>query len=469
MSFRNRLQPLVPILAAAEPLALLLVAPLLLFPTVRPGWTAAGLALLAGLALARWLAAGELWPATPFNAALLLFGVMLPVAWWASAARDLSWPKLTGLILGLLAFRALALGIRDRRTLAWGLAAFAATGAGILAAGSLSTDWSAKVALLQPLVQRLPQLLTDLPGAPGQGVNANQLAGAMLVYLPFCLALAVGSWREGRRETALAGLAGAAAAAGVLLLTQSRSGWIGGAAGLAVLGILGGLMSRRHRVRQAALVLPVILLLAFGGALALLGPQHIAALWTAPASAADTGAVGMADAGSPVSLSGRVEIWSRALYAIQDFPFTGVGLGAFRQVVNLLYPLFTVGPDVDIAHAHNIFLQVALDVGLPGLIAYLALLWVAGVLGWQAARRGSPLIRALALGLLAGLAGLHVYGLTDALALGSKPGIAFWMSLGLLVGLWRTSVGRRESHQSVNPANPRPLTPAATRSARSPR
>ncbi len=302
MNFSNKLHSIVPTLAVVEPLALLLVAPLLLFPTVQPKWTAVGLALLAGLALARWIAAGELWPATPFNAALLLFGLMLPVAWWASAARDLSWPKLTGLILGLLAFRALALGIRDRRTLAWGLAAFAATGAGILAAGSLSTGWSAKFAFLQPLVQRLPQLFTDLPGAPDQGVNANQLAGATLIYLPFCLALAVGSWREGRRGTALAGLAGAAAAAGVLLLAQSRSGWIGGAAGLAVLGILGGLMSRRPRVRQAALVLPVILLLALGGALALLGPQRIAALWSAPASAADSGSVGMADrpAGFPL-------------------------------------------------------------------------------------------------------------------------------------------------------------------------
>ena len=34
-----------------------------------------------------------------------------------------------------------------------------------------------------------------------------------------------------------------------------------------------------------------------------------------------------------------------------------------------------------------------------------------------------------------GLVGLHIYGLTDALALGSKPGIAFWMALGLLAAL----------------------------------
>jgi O-antigen ligase len=32
-------------------------------------------------------------------------------------------------------------------------------------------------------------------------------------------------------------------------------------------------------------------------------------------------------------LDERVEIWSRALYAIQDFSFTGVGLGAFNRVI----------------------------------------------------------------------------------------------------------------------------------------
>jgi putative inorganic carbon (HCO3(-)) transporter len=125
------------------------------------------------------------------------------------------------------------------------------------------------------------------------------------------------------------------------------------------------------------------------------------------------------------------------VYAIQDFPFTGVGLGTFRRVVGLLYPLFTISPDIDIAHAHNIFLQVALDVGVPGLIAYLALLWVAGAVAWHVARGGPPLLQALAIGLLAALVSLHLYGLTDALALGSKPGLAFWMILGLLAALPR--------------------------------
>ena len=138
-----------------------------------------------------------------------------------------------------------------------------------------------------------------------------------------------------------------------------------------------------------------------------------------------------------ISFSGRPEIWSRAIYAIQDFPFTGTGLGTFRRVVNLLYPLFTISPDTDIAHAHNMFLQVAVDVGLPGLIAYLALLELAGVVAWE--RPGAvPGSCAPGLGLFAGLIALHVYGLTDAIGTGFETGYrALWMALGLIAALPR--------------------------------
>ena len=84
----------------------------------------------------------------------------------------------------------------------------------------------------------------------------------------------------------------------------------------------------------------------------------------------------------------RVEIWSRALYMLQDFPFTGIGMGAFRQVANLLYPFFLAGPDAEIPHAHNIFLQVGVDLGLPGLVAWLALLILVCVCAWLVYRRG---------------------------------------------------------------------------------
>jgi putative inorganic carbon (HCO3(-)) transporter len=417
-----RLRPIGRILALVEPLALLLVAPLLLFPSLRPRWTAAGLAVLVGFMVARWVISGVLWPATPFNAALLVFGLMLPVAWWASTWHDLSWPKLMRIVLGLATFRVLVLSVYSRRTLVWGLVVFFAVGTCILALGALSTDWPFKVVLLWPLVLRLPSHLIMLPGTDDWTINVNQLAGATLLYLPLLIALAPGWWRARRRWMALLALAGAGVVTALLLLTQSRSGWIGSAAGGLALVVLAGLTSRRPAWLYASIVLLVLFLVVLGGASIALVPQRLDVLWPS-----DTGLS---------ALSSRAEIWSRALSAIHDLPFTGSGLGAFRRVVYLLYPLFSIGPEVDIAHAHNMFLQVALDVGLPGLIAYLALVWLAGVVAWQAVRQGpSPLVRAVALGLISGMIGLHIYGITDALPLGSELSIAFWLVLGLLATL----------------------------------
>ena len=43
---------------------------------------------------------------------------------------------------------------------------------------------------------------------------------------------------------------------------------------------------------------------------------------------------------------------------------------------------------------------------------------------------------------------VHIYGLTDAVALGAKPGILFWMLLGLIAALF-------EQARSSQPETPR--------------
>ncbi|MFN3763128.1 MAG: hypothetical protein ACK4WK_08015 [Anaerolineae bacterium] len=57
--------------------------------------------------------------------------------------------------------------------------------------------------------------------------------------------------------------------------------------------------------------------------------------------------------------------------------------------------------------------------------------------GGGAAEGGGGGVRALSLGLAAGLIALHTYGMTDALALGSKPAVVFWYALGLIAALGR--------------------------------
>ncbi len=419
-----------------ETLLLLGSAPFLLFPTVHPVGTLAALLLPALWWLLRPLLERRPLPATPFNGALLLWGMALGVGVGVTAFPELTLPKATGLLLGLAAWRYLVLVVTDRRRLRWAVAGFIVVGLVIAAVGVLSARWGAKVPGLAPLLQRLPPQLLSLPEAPDAGVSANQLAGALALYLPLALAgllaaLQAGADQPGwRRGILMVGaLLGLILVAGLLLLTQSRSGWMGGAVGTLVLLVLWAFSTPRRWARWGAGVAVVTFLLIGAIVYMRVGGETLGLLWE-DGGTLETEFVGR------VSLSGRVEIWSRAFYAIQDFPFTGCGLGTFREVVWILYPLFTISPATDIAHAHNIFLQVAVDVGLPGLLAYLALLGIAGAVGWRVARQDVRL-RPLALALLASLVALHVYGLTDALAPGSKPGLLFWLVLGLLAALFR--------------------------------
>ena len=427
-------------------------APLLMFPTLRPHWTAAALAMLVVWWLLRWAVRGEPWPVTPFNGALLLFALMVPVGIWASAVPDLTLPKAAGLVLGLAVFRAVALAV-DSRRLNLALALFCLIGLAVLVVGVFGARWSAKVGPLYTLTRHIPWLIQGLPESQADAVSPNQLAGALTLYLPLALAL-VSIWHFSRRAIIgpLFGLVGSllffALVAGTLLLTQSRSGWMGGTAGILVLVSLAGLTSRRRWARWLGGSLPVLAMLAVGALVLRLGPQQLGESLFGKESANPVEEVVGA-----ITLEGRVEIWSRALYAIQDFPFTGCGLGAFRRVVPVLYPLFTVPPDSDIAHAHNIFLQTALDLGIPGLVAYLALLGIALAVCWQVAVKGDRWERAIALGLAGSLIALHAYGMTDALALGSKPAVAFWFALGIVGGMEKRI--RSPNYSDLAPKTPK--------------
>jgi putative inorganic carbon (HCO3(-)) transporter len=300
----------------------------------------------------------------------------------------------------------------------------------------VGTQWGGKVPMLQQLGSMIPQIIKGLPGAE-EGFHPNEAGGALtwLVFLP--LTTGLGVWRQRRSAftaiTACILLGVSAAMAGVLLLTQSRSAWIGTIVGIGALAFVTGRWGK---------VLVALGLIAALATVLVIGPAQARQIW-------EEGSPEALSAISNISLEGRIEIWSRALYGIQDFPFTGMGMGTFRRVVPVLYPLFLVSPDQDIGHAHNEWLQVGVDLGIPGLVAYLAIQALGLTLAYKTFRSaGPPLIRWTAGGTLAGLIAHGVYGLTDAVTLGAKPGIWYWILLGLAAASWEL-VTAKPDHPSA--------------------
>ena len=65
----------------------------------------------------------------------------------------------------------------------------------------------------------------------------------------------------------------------------------------------------------------------------------------------------------------RIGIWISTFSMIADHPFIGIGWGAFKSVYPS-YDYYLKGADVEIYHAHNIFLHQAAEVGIIGAMAF---------------------------------------------------------------------------------------------------
>ena len=65
-----------------------------------------------------------------------------------------------------------------------------------------------------------------------------------------------------------------------------------------------------------------------------------------------------------------------------------------------------------------------------------AVIFLAGWCAWQVLRRAESGFHWLAIGMIGSLVAFHVYGLADTIALGAKPGLAFWLLLALAAAAW---------------------------------
>lgn len=135
----------------------------------------------------------------------------------------------------------------------------------------------------------------------------------------------------------------------------------------------------------------------------------------------------------------RIKIWYRALDILQDFPFTGVGYLTFPFIVDMFYPLELLNAQVP--HPHNTFLDFACTLGLPGLVAFSILIgcWLGQCLDMLKLGHllGNYEWRFLSLGIIAGVVGHFVYGLTDAMIVGRTVGMVYWTFLAISTIMWQ--------------------------------
>ena len=398
------------------------------------------LALLLPVLLLRFLAYRRLWTITPLDGFLLIFVLLclLNVKYAPYEARG--WRMIARPLLGIALVIHFGESARVNRRidgLLWILIALA----GLVGWVALSaTHWTSKSGDFNALIDRLPHL--NFFFAPG-GFNPNEIAGAIawltplmagLIFYrpPFCPNIV---WRGKSINYRLWVWRGATGGAFLLLLLalllgQSRAAIIGVL--VALLGIALYISQTEHWRWRYLLPLGVILLaIAQMAYLFGLFPQF----HTSPSAPTETAATGLS-ARDERTLDQRFAIWESAGAMVRDHPWTGVGLSCFRLgTVRHDYPVsgyenvFT--PQYVLPHAHNELIQIATDLGLPGLGVFIGWNAAAVYMLWVSWQRSNPAARIVAVATAGGLLAHFAYGMADAIPLWDRFSFIYWLLLGL--------------------------------------
>jgi len=193
-------------------------------------------------------------------------------------------------------------------------------------------------------------------GAVGFFANGNHMATLLLAAIPFVPALLLsGKSQQRLRGKSAATITIAIAALGLILI------------GIALNRSLAALLLVVPVLLATGLMIPVGWRLRWVGVpLVVVGlAGAVAALSTNPLNSTS------ASSAKEYSLQSRQHIWRTTAAAIAETFPVGTGLGSFQQVYRL-----QENPDrVDatyVNHAHNDYLELAMELGLPGILLILA-------------------------------------------------------------------------------------------------
>jgi cytochrome c-type biogenesis protein CcmH/NrfG len=314
----------------------------------------------------------------PFDLPLALFLLTAAVGVWAAYDREAAWAKFWLIVGAVLLFYAFA----NARTTPAAARAGLVTGFAVgLSLYFLATnDWTFYEAEFEAMNRLGRSLQRLLPPLPGPRLNPNDTGGLLAAMLPFAAWANLRPWQKavdpsGQRKLAiwLEVLLASGALALVLLglvMTGSRGAWL--ACGVA--GLAGGLCwaagcLTRSDTKQRWILLGLLVT-------ALIVTVGIGTLWLAAK-------VPLAQVFDLTTWFNRLEFQRNSLTLMKDYALIGAGLDGFEMLYTTYVLLIHVGY---ISHSHSLFTGVAIDQGLPGLLALIWMWALFAALIWHAVR-----------------------------------------------------------------------------------
>jgi len=355
-----------------------------------------------GLALVIvWLAAvvarRERW-VVPWPVPMVIFGLAVLVSFVTSVDPTGSFRDLVLHCTGMGLFTVAANVLRRGRNAAWFCLAVS------LAAALVGAHGIYQVASGAPIesgwVDRVhnPWLVARAYSVFG---NPNVLAAYLLMVLPLA---ATAGWISSGGWRVLLGICWICAML-CLVLTFSRGAWVAMAASGLALSVL-----LERKLLPWLLVVCLLALLISPSARAL--RQRVHTMFTLQDS----------------STRYRVTVWRESLRMLSDYWMSGVGLGyqSFRRV----YPAYMLDRTKDPYHAHSLYLELAVELGLFGLLAFL---WFCGDLGLRLLRKlkgAGRRHRGMLAAAVAFLVAVACYGIVENVLYMPKITLSFWIFCG---------------------------------------
>lgn len=238
--------------------------------------------------------------------------------------------------------------------------------------------------------------------------NPNLLAGFLMVIMAMASGLAL---HTAQKKSKLILFALVVTLGICLVLTYSRGAWL---SILAVIIVYGFLYNRK--IFWFLLIVPFVLLIAKDALV-----ERILSI----ANPTDT------------SSTLRLALWESTAAMIMDKPLLGIGWGAYWMVYPE-YDFFLQDSGAKIFHAHNMYLNIAAEIGIPGLLVFLTLMIGHIRKGLFVMRHNNNRwITGLMLGIVAALLGLAVNGFTDYVMFNIQMSMLFWLLNACIIYFWQ--------------------------------
>lgn len=179
--------------------------------------------------------------------------------------------------------------------------------------------------------------------------NPNMLGEYLILIMPLAFSLFIANHARGRRFLSVIAIASIGAC---LILTWSRGAWLGLLLAMCIYALFA------TRKSLFAFILGIFSLPFLPAIL----PQSIWARFSSIGNTTDS------------STMYRVNIWRGTVDMLKENFFSGIGIGesAWREI----YPSYSLSAIEAAPHSHNIYLQITVELGIVGLIVFLAVMFM---------------------------------------------------------------------------------------------